>query len=78
MSTSIPVPHAAQPTTAKRRRWIKVDVESEVFDDLHLKAAQSRMRIQPYLRRCLSEAESYPAPGECDGVLSFSARQNPC
>ncbi len=74
MSASIPVPHPAQPTTAKRRRWIKVDVESEVFDDLHLKAAQSRMRIQPYLRRCLSEAPSYPAPGECDGVLSFSAR----
>lgn len=72
MSTSIPVPESAPPTTAKRRRWIKVDVEPEVFDDLHLKAAQSRMRIQPYLRRYLSEAQPYPA-GDSHQALSFSS-----
>lgn len=73
MTTSIADSESAPPTTAKRRRWIKVDVEPEVFDDLHLKAAQSRMRIQPYLRRYLSEAQSYPVPSESDDVLSFSA-----
>jgi len=71
MSTSIPVPESAPRTTEKRRRWIKVDVEPEVFDDLHLKAAQSRMRIQPYLRRYLTEARSYPKSEA--GALSFSS-----
>lgn len=74
MSTSIPVPGAAPRTTEKRRRWIKVDVEPEVFDDLHLKAAQSRMRIQPYLRRYLSEARPYSSTEESQAFLSFSSR----
>jgi hypothetical protein len=74
MSPSIPVPESAPRTTEKRRRWIKVDVEPEVFDDLHLKAAQSRMRIQPYLRRCLSEARPYTAANESEPFLSFSSR----
>lgn len=74
MSTSIPVPESAPPTTAKRRRWIKVDVEPEVFDDLHLKAAQSRMRIQPYLRRYLSEARPSSTTEKSETLLSFSSR----
>ncbi len=75
MSASIPVPESAPQATEKRRRWIKVDVAPEVFDDLHLKAAQSRMRIQPYLRRYLSEAGSYP-PGENHQGLSFSSKES--
>ena len=54
-SPSIPSIAASKP----RRRWVKVDVSEETFDHLHLVAAQSRMRIQPYLRRFLSEAHSY-------------------
>lgn len=73
MSDPIPVPESAPRITEKRRRWIKVDVESEVFDDLHLKAAQSRMRIQPYLRRYLSEARPYPVTEESEPFLSFSS-----
>jgi hypothetical protein len=76
MSISIPVSESAPPTTTKRRRWIKVDVESEVFDDLHLKAAQSRMRIQPYLRRCLSEARPYQVISDTGDFTSFSSRRS--
>ena len=45
-----------------RRRWVKVDVDEEIFVALHLHAADSRMRIQPYLRRFLAEGHSY-CPG---------------
>ncbi len=44
------------PQGARRRRWVKVDVEESVFIRLHMNAAESRMRIQPYLRRWLAEA----------------------
>jgi hypothetical protein len=53
-----------------RRRWVKVDVDEEVFVSLHQKAAESRMRIQPYLRRFLAEGHSY-GPGTQTAV-SFS------
>lgn len=64
----------SSPSTAAnkpRRRWVKVDVSEETFDHLHLVAAQSRMRIQPYLRRFLSEARPYESH-ESEGMLSFS------
>lgn len=73
MSVSTPVPESAPRNTEKRRRWIKVDVEPEVFDDLHLKAAQSRMRIQPYLRRYLSEASPYSSPSDNPETLTYSS-----
>ena len=53
-----------------RRRWVKVDVDEEIFVALHLHAAESRMRIQPYLRRFLAEGHSYD-PGTKTAV-SFS------
>ncbi len=52
--TSIPVP-----SQGGRRRWVKVDVDDELFARLHIHAAESRMRILAYLRRCLSDARPY-------------------
>lgn len=59
-----------------RRRWVKVDVEEEVFNALHLLAAESRMRIQPFLRRYLAEARSYSVPAANGDTLSFSSKLN--
>ena len=74
MSTLVSSPEAQQNTSGKtRRRWVKVDVEEEVFDSLHLMAAESRMRIQPYLRRFLAEAWPYPVSCETTDALSFSS-----
>ena len=74
MSTMVTVPEALSQQTGKtRRRWVKVDVDEQVFDSLHLMAAQSRMRIQPYLRRFLAEAWSYPVPDDNGDTLSFSS-----
>ena len=74
MSTLVSSPEAQQNTSGKtRRRWVKVDVEEEVFNSLHLMAAESRMRIQPYLRRFLAEAWSYPVSCETTETLSFSS-----
>ncbi len=75
MSTLVAAPEIQSQATRKtRRRWVKVDVEEEVFDILHLMAAESRMRIQPYLRRFLAEARSYPQPCNSGDTLSFSSR----
>ena len=74
MSTLVSSPEAQPNTSGKtRRRWVKVDVEEEVFDSLHLMAAESRMRIQPYLRRFLAEAWSYPVSCDATDALSFSS-----
>ena len=74
MSTLVEVPEAQSKSSGKpRRRWVKVDVEEEVFDSLHLMAAESRMRIQPYLRRFLAEAWSYPVSCDATDALSFSS-----
>ena len=74
MSTLVEVPEAQPRNSGKpRRRWVKVDVEEEVFDSLHLMAAQSRMRIQPYLRRFLAEAWPYSEPSDNRDALSFSS-----
>ena len=74
MSTLVEVPEAQSHQTGKpRRRWVKVDVDEEVFDSLHLMAAESRMRIQPYLRKFLAEAHSYPEPSDNRNALSFSS-----
>lgn len=74
MSTLVEVPEA-QPRNSgmPRRRWVKVDVEEEGFDSLHLMAAESRMRIQPYLRRFLAEAWPYTEPSDNRDALSFSS-----
>jgi hypothetical protein len=53
-----------------RRRWVKVDVDEEVFVSLHQKAAESRMRIMPYLRMFLAEARAIAL--ERSESLSFS------
>ncbi len=48
--------HTAAPP---RHRWVKVSVDEDLFHHLHIVAAQSRMRITPYLRRYLAEAEPF-------------------
>ena len=74
MSTLVEAPEAQSQQSGKaRRRWVKVDVEEEVFDSLHLMAAQSRMRIQPFLRRYLAEACPYSEPSDNCDALSFSS-----
>lgn len=50
---------AAEPALRSRRRWVKVDVDEELFARLHVRAAESRMRFLPYLRRFLVEAHAY-------------------
>jgi len=66
----------SSPSTAAnkaRRRWVKVDVSEETFDHLHLVAAQSRMRIQPYLRRFLAEAQVFDSlASSTEEALPFS------
>ena len=65
MPTANPKPHRATPETsnhrpdASRRRWVKVSVNEDLYHHLHIVAAQSRMRITPYLRRYLAEAEPF-------------------
>jgi hypothetical protein len=61
----------------QRRRWVKVDVPEETFVLLHDMAAQSRMRIQPYLRRFLQEAWPYQSPGDNPGVRTFACDRQP-
>lgn len=73
MSTLTPVLEADPQNPDKRLRWVKVAVEEATFVDLHLMAAESRMRITPYLRRYLSEARPYPVPTGTDEVRSFSS-----
>ncbi len=74
MSTLVEVAEAQSSNSEKpRRRWVKVDVDEEVFDSLHLMAAESRMRIQPYLRRLLAEAWPYTSPSDKLDALSFSS-----
>lgn len=46
--------------TPPGKRNIRVVVTEEVFVDLHDAAVQSRMRIQPFLRRILAEAKPFP------------------
>jgi len=65
MSTSTEQNTISAPSPKGRRRWIKVDVDDELFTELHIRAAESRMRFLPYLRKFLVEARSYPSrPGE--------------
>jgi len=65
MSTSTERNTIPAPSPTGRRRWIKVDVDDELFVQLHIRAAESRMRFLPYLRRFLVEARSYPGrPGK--------------
>lgn len=47
------------PASPPLRRWVKVDVDDELFARLHVLAAQSRMRMQAFLRRYLSDAQAY-------------------
>lgn len=75
MSSEIAVPDASLNNSKvhPRRRWVKVDVPEDVFDSLHQMAAQSRMRVQPYLRRFLAEAWPYPSPSDNPEALTFSS-----
>ena len=75
MNTPVTAPeNQSRPNGKPRRRWVKVDVDEESFQNLHLMAANSLMRIQPYLRRFLAEARPYPNPGGDREDLSFSSR----
>ena len=75
MNTLVTAPeNQSRPNGKPRRRWVKVDVDEESFQNLHLMAAHSLMRIQPYLRRFLAEARPYPDPG---GSVSTPCSSNP-
>lgn len=50
-----------QSPTLSRRRWIKLAVDEELFEQLHVAAARSRMRITPYLRWHLAQARAIEA-----------------
>ena len=63
-----------EPLPKQRRRWVKVDVDEEVFASLHLRAAESRMRIQPYLRRFLAEAKPYATRNSLDPSFAVGAK----
>lgn len=57
-----PLPNDAkllEPPRQERRRWIKVDVDDDLFARLHVMAAESRMRFQTYLRRSLADSKAY-------------------
>jgi hypothetical protein len=73
MSTSCdtnPGPATSQPG---RRRWVKVDVDDELFAVLHIRAAESRMRFLPFVRKLLKEthtctrAEGLAGPSNAEG-----------
>ena len=72
MDQSSQPPVLSTPVKTKRR-WIKVDVDEEVFVSLHQKAAESRMRIMPYLRLFLAEARPIALEGR--ESLSFSTEE---
>ena len=75
MSTSTEQNTISAPSPKGRRRWIKVDVDDELFAHLHIRAAESRMRFLPYLRRFLVEARSYPSrPGKDTDSKAESCR----
>lgn len=59
--------------SSRRRRWVKVDVSEVVFDKLHQMATQSRMRVQPYLRRFLAEACPFSTPSADPAALTYSS-----
>jgi len=58
---STPTDPTKTPVTPQRgrRRWVKVDVDEELFARLHIQAAESRMRFLPFIRRFLVEARAY-------------------
>jgi len=70
--SDLPAKPAEAPGTKSKRRWVKVDVSEENFVHLHDMAAESRMRIQPYLRRFLQEAWPYSTPGEETNATTFA------
>ena len=53
---------AHDPEGAKRR-WLKLSVDEDLFHHVHIVAAQSRMRLTPYLRAYLALAEPFD-PGK--------------
>lgn len=54
------IPETSQiPAAPSRPRWIKISVDDELFHHLHIVAAQSRMRLTPYLRRYLAAAQPH-------------------
>lgn len=65
MPTANTTPHRATPEAPShgadrpRCRWIKVSVDEDLFHHLHIVAAQSRMRITPFLRLYLAEAKPF-------------------
>ena len=81
MDQSSQTPVLGSPVKPKRR-WVKVDVDEEVFVRLHQRAAESRMRIQPYLRLFLAEARAIALEGSeslsfSTGAQSLPARSTP-
>ena len=53
-------------------RNIRVLVPEETFILLHDVANQSRMRMQPYLRRYLHQAQPFPSPPSDGDPVTFS------
>jgi hypothetical protein len=67
MSNSLPdhdtVPVLPSPIAV--RRWVKVSVDEDVFHQLHIAAAESRMRLAHFLRKVLAEARPYQESNSC-------------
>jgi hypothetical protein len=59
MTTSTPPDKILRTPRRERLRWVKVAVDDDLFTQLHVMAAESRMRFQAYLRRSLADSRSY-------------------
>lgn len=57
---------ATSASSRRRKRWVKVDVDQDVFDRIHIAAARSRLRLLPYLRQVLAAAEDLPLGSQAE------------
>lgn len=51
-------PRAANPGH-DARRWVKLSVDESLFEHLHIAAAKSGLRITPFLRKHLANAQPF-------------------
>ena len=69
---NLPPKPSEEPEAKPKMRYVKVTVPEETFVRLHDMANESRMRIQPYLRRFLQEAWPYDTPSEETNATTFA------
>lgn len=63
LSATLPQASASSPDLRPERaarRWVKLSVDESLFEHLHIAAAKSGLRITPYLRRHLAQAQPFP------------------